>query len=251
MLVTRVRLPSCRPQSFFQDPRRLRHFRKSGRGSNQGSAFAPRRLTYTFGENLALINPEIAPLADLAAFSVQLLFRQQTTRDRIFDLNRQIKAEAYSQHYKQGMGFYPRSAEQLQQFINQGYDSLDSPDLLKIRVTESGVEASSLKGELVWPLRQPAKLPIVIANQLNVASQVKIEVQGSQPTPPLALAAHETRSYFLECNPQTAGKQIQRIKLSTDMGTATVDLPLEVRRSIRLRVRCLTNCSNPLQLAST
>jgi len=220
------------------------HFRKSG--SSQGSAFAPRRLTYTFGENLALINPGIAPLADLAAFSVQLLFRQQASRNRIFELNRQIKAEAYSQHYKQAMGFQPRSAEQLQQFITEGYDSLESPDLLKVRLTKGGIDVSPLKQERVWTLRQQAALPIVIANQLNVAAQVKIEIQGSQqPIPPLVLAAHETRSYFLECIPQKAGKQTQTIKLSTDVGTVTVNLPLEVRRSVRLKVRVLDELLQP------
>jgi len=222
------------------------YFRSLSPGPSQGSAFAPRRLTYTFGENLALINPTIAPLADLAAFSVQLLLRRQTSRTKIFELNRQIKAEAFSQHYKETMGFHPRSAEQLRRFINEGYDSLESPDLLKIRLMKSGIEMTPLKQEIVWTLGQRAELPMVIANQLDVTSQVRIEVQGSQQSiAPLALAAQETRSYFLACIPQRSGKQTQTIKVSTDLGTAAVDLALEVRKSVRLKMNVLDELFQP------
>ena len=81
-------------------------------------------------------------LAALAHFSTQLLLREGCSRVRILELNREIKRETYNRHYdtelyRQKLKLPVRSQAELARFVNESYDAISNPDLIRIWISPS------------------------------------------------------------------------------------------------------------------
>lgn len=204
-----------------------------------------RRLSSTMVENLALINKEIIPLAELANFSVQLLLRSTADRAAILKLNRAIKSEATSQYRGAKLNSRPRSQEELGKFINNGYWSLRSPDLVRVQITQAGLKVLAPTGPLIWPLKQKVALPVVIANELEKRATVDLQSRIAQQSRRLELLPQETRGYFLNCLPHRVGKETEFIDLYTEVGRVSIPIAMEIRNVGDLKVDFLDENGTP------
>ncbi|MFN0171748.1 MAG: CehA/McbA family metallohydrolase [Bryobacteraceae bacterium] len=196
---------------------------------------SPRRLTYVTAENLALMHPELDPLADLAAFSVQLLFRAKANREAIFQLNREIKTESFRQHYRGSIG-RPRTPEQLCDFIRAGYESLSSPDLTKVRIRRDGIEARAPSGEQVWAAGTNAEVPLVIVNETDRPSRLTLSGSRDGSGPEVEIPTGEARGFFVLLVPQKAGKGTTGLHFRAEAGRAIAQIPVDVRNAARLKL---------------
>ena len=126
-----------------------------------------RSLTWTFIRNMAMNKPAIAPLADLADFSVRLLGSCGADRATIARVNRDVKQEASYQYHEKLLGLPVRRGDELRNWINQQYAALNSPHLLRLRLTSTGLQAITVPDRLVWGAGLPVDLPLIAVNDAD------------------------------------------------------------------------------------
>lgn len=196
-------------------------------------------LTYTFIRNLAINKPALAPLADLADFSVRLLDRAGANRARIAALNREVKNEANAQYHAESLHKPVRTGQALRQWIQEEYWSLSSPDLIKLQVTKQGIQVHEQPHRLDWPLGERVTIPVIVANELDQPTSIR-SAYGN-----VKVGACETKGEFLEIVPEVDGEHTQEIHFSSAGHAATVSFPVRVWKTADLTLKIEDEAGRP------